>query len=199
MRQRLQTCVLASALAIGSVQAQAQTAQDRAQNWTIYADSLASSNRDARDIDVFALTLSKSLKRNDPFTFGVQGGFLSASGRSTETEGRSYSSADAFAAYAGGFARLSPPNTARLTPFLEVGIAAMITDRSFPNDPRLNVFEGRIYGKFDARLGVDFKLSDSLEIEAALALNHISNGTGLGPQNINFDGAGLSFGVIQSW
>jgi len=188
--------LLAGLLAVAGTGAKAQ---ELGRDWSIYADRLASSNRDARDIDVFALTLSRPIRREGPFTFGVQGGFLSASGRSTENGGLSYSSADAYAAYGGGFARLSPPRTAQITPFLEIGIAAMITDRSFPDDPDLSMFDGRIYGKFDARLGVGLAISEDMHVEAALALNHISNATGLGPQNINFDGAGFSLGLIQRW
>ena len=190
MKNAIATCVVLTTLS---------GAPAMAEDWSIYADYLTSSNKDERDIDVFAITLARPLRTEGPFTFGVQGGFLSASGRSTENGGLTWSNADAFAAYAGGFGRLSPPSTARFTPFLEVGIAAMITDRSFPDDPSLTMFDGRIYGKFDARLGIDVAVSDTLQLEAAFALNHISNATGLGPQNINFDGAGFSLGIKRRW
>lgn len=176
------------------------TAQEPPRSWTLYADTLASSNRTDRDIDALSLTLSTPLRQTGPFTLGVQAGLLSATGKSSENGGITYVDANAFAVFGGGFARLSPANpTAMIQPFMELGIAAMITDRSFPDDPSLTMFDGRLYGKFDARLGVDVTLSETLTLEAAFALNHISNGSGLGPQNINFDGAGFSLGVVQSW
>ncbi len=176
------------------------TAQEPPRSWTIYADTLASSNRTERDIDALSLTLSTPLRQTGPFTLGVQGGLLSATGRSSENGGITYVDASALAVFGGGFARFSPANpSATIQPFMEVGIAAMITDRSFPDDPSLTMFDARLYGKFDARLGMNVTVSETLTVQAAFALNHISNGSGLGPENINFDGAGFSLGLVQSW
>ena len=171
-----------------------------AQEWTLRGDYVGSVNRDARDIDLTVLTLSAPHDTRPMGEYGLQGGFFNSSGRSTEDGGITYQSADANAVFVGGYARLAPaPPEAGFKPFVEIGIAAVVTDRNLPaplapGDPR-----ARFYGKFDARLGAEVQVTDNLAIEGSAVLTHISNATGIGPGNLNFDGAGLSIGFTRSW
>lgn len=171
-----------------------------AQEWTLRADHIGSINRDARDVDLTVITLSTARVRREAIEYGLQGGFFNTQGRSTENGGLTFQSADANAVFAGGYVRFTPsPPEAEFHPFVEIGVAAVVTDRNLPaplapGDPR-----ARFYGKFDARLGAKVDITENLAFEGAAALTHISNATGIGPGNINFDGAGVSLGLAQRW
>jgi|GEM_PF-2915166 len=174
-------------------------AQSLPNSFSIYVDNLGSSDRSNRDIDAIALTVAKPVKQLDPFTFGIHAGVISTSGRSIEPQDLFYSSADSFGVFTGGYLRLGPTEPAFISPFVEGGIALLLTDRPFPDNPRLSGSEGRIYGKFDIRWGVGLALQEDIQMEVAFALNHISNGSGFGAQNINYDGIGLSLGLRRIW
>ncbi len=181
-------------LAIGAPYARAQTDELR-----FLIEGFGSADRAIRDIDVRSVAVSKPMVRLEPFTLGVQAGVLQARGSSIEPDDIAFSPADANGAYAGGYLRIGPTDEMRVMPFAEGGIALMLMDRPFPNNPSLKDGEGRVYGKFDIRWGVDINLNDRVAIEAAFALSHISNGSGFGPQNINYDGVGFALGVIRRW
>ena len=190
-------CVQAIGVAIAL--AGSSMAQDVPRSFSIYVDRLASADRSIRDIDAYALTIAKPLRTLDPFIFGLHGGVISARGRSIEPGDIVFSSADAVGFYTGGYLRLGPTDPALISPFVEGAVALLLMDRTFPDHPSLSGNEGRIYGKFDIRWGVDIAVQDDLQMEAAFVLNHISNGSGFGAQNINYDGIGFSLGLVKSW
>ena len=167
--------------------------------WRFYIDQFGSADRSIRDIDATAITVSTPMVSNEPFTFGLQAGLVSTSGQSIEPGDIAFSPASALGVYAGGYIRISPPDEEFVTPFAEGGIAFLVFDKPFPQHPSLRGNQGKYYGKFDIRWGVDFRLNPTVQLEAAFALNHISNGSGFGAQNINFDGVGFSLGVVREW
>lgn len=174
-------------------------AQSAPRSWRVHFDSVASADRSIRDIDAVAMTVSTPWRSWEPFTLGLQGGMISTSGSSIEPNDFFPSRADSNALFAGGYLRFSPLEPALITPFAEGGIALLVNDRPFPDHPSLSGPDARVYGKFDIRWGVDIAVNNEFQIEAAFALTHISNGSGFGPQNINYDGVGMSLGIIRSW
>lgn len=182
-----------------ALSSQSAVAQDGLREWRFYVDTVGSADRVTRDIDAVAVTVSTPVVQYNPFSFGFQAGFVATTGASIEPEDFEFSPADANGVFAGGYIRISPPDEEFITPFAEGGIAFLVFDKSFPQHPSLEGAEGRLYGKFDIRWGVDLAIRKDLEVELAFALNHISNGSGFGPQNINFDGVGLSLGIVKRW
>ncbi len=167
--------------------------------YRIRFDVLGSADRDIRDIDLRVLSVSKTLFQNEPFAFGLQVGAMSAGGRSIEPNALFYSDADANGFFAGGSLRMSPSEHLTVKPFVEGGVSLLLMDRPFPNDPSLSGFQGRAYGKFDVRWGLAFSFDAALNFETTFVFTHISNGSGFGPQNINYDGIGFSVGLSHRW
>ena len=173
----------------------------QAQEWSLRAEQIGSVNRAARDVDITAVTLSAPRGAFAFGKYGVLGGFLASDGRVTQAGATADQTATANAVFLGGYARFEPDERpdAAFSPFVEIGMAAVVTDRNWPAPLRPGDPRARFYGKFDARLGAEVSLSEGLALEGAAMLSHISNAHGQVADNLNFDGAGFSLGITSRW
>jgi len=167
--------------------------------WSLRLEHTGSTERDRRDMDVTTLTFTQRVKEVPFGSIHAQAGVLVARGTSLEAGGAIVFPADANGVFAGAIARFEPQSSAPVLPFFEIGLSALVSDRELPDRGFQAGLAGRLFAKADARMGVGVAVSQATRIEGALAFTHFSNGRGLGPDNISYDGIGLSLGWVQSW
>ena len=160
-------------------------------SWSAEASYSASvNNPDIRDVDIASVGIRTWLVERPVLSLGVQAGLIRADGVASENRGQTHLSADANGVYLGMPVRLTVNNSGSLRPFAELAISGIATDRNWPDPDRLGLDKARFYARFDAALGAEFDVAKGAALGFGIQISHISNGKGVGPDNLNFDGVG---------